>query len=175
MTAMLAGAASVAERLEAEAHAAHCPRCAATLRDLVVASAALARAYAPLRLRTAALSPARVHLALRMPPTVPAAFRFSRIAARINEVGVAAAVTAFAFVGLVSAAPPHAILDDAAAPAAVAPARIAPSSDDQSTTRWFRLGRYAPQTDMLGSDAPSATDSDEPAKISKPDRAGLVR
>src|SRR4051812_6175042 len=113
MSAMLAGAVGTRERLDIEGHADVCGRCANAYRDLVATSVALDRAYAPLRARSTALSPARVRLALRVPQPQPASLRFSKITARINEFGLAAAVTAFAFIGAGSVAPTHAIVDEA--------------------------------------------------------------
>jgi anti-sigma factor RsiW len=174
MSAMLAGAADLPERLEAEAHAARCVRCAVALRDLVAASVALDRAYAPLRLRSAGLSPARVHLAMRIPQTVPAAFRLSRITARLNEVGLAAAVTAFAFAGSASVAPRQAIVDNAV-PSAASPTHVTARPDDQYSLRSLRLGRYAPQTDMLDPAVSPSVYSDDTVAPTKRDRAGRVR
>ena len=175
MSAMLAGAATGHERLEAEAHAARCARCGAALRDFVAASVALDRAYAPLRSRSAGLSPARVHFAMRIPETVPAASRFSRITARTNELGLAAAVTAFAFVGSASVPPQHTIIDDAVLSGAVTLTRITAGPDDQYFLRWSRLGRYAPQTDILDPAVSPNAYADDVVPPAKPDRAGLVR
>jgi anti-sigma factor RsiW len=175
MAAMLAGSSSPAERLDAEMHAARCARCATTLRDYVAASVALDRAYAPLRARATRLSPARVRFAMRIPEPVPASARFSRITARITEFGLAAAVTAFAFVGGASVAPQHAIVDEAATAPVGAAVHITGGSDDQYFLRWLRLGRYAPVSDTLDpAVSPSAYDDDSLAPT-KPERAGLVR
>jgi anti-sigma factor RsiW len=175
MAAMLAGAASPPERFDAESHAARCARCATTLRDYVAASVALDRAYAPLRARATRLSPARVRLAMRMPEPVPASARFSRITARITEFGLAAAVTAFAFVGSASVAPQHAIVDEAATPGSVASIHITGGSDDQYDLRWLRLGRYAPVADTLDPAVSPRVHGDDASAPTKPERAGLVR
>src|SRR5436309_4732361 len=110
---LLAGAADRRERLEIESHTSACARCATAYRDYIATSVALDRAYAPLRHATVALSPARVRLAMRVPEPVPAPVRFSRVVARVNEFALAAAVTAFAFVGAGSVAPKPAITDEA--------------------------------------------------------------
>ena len=175
MSVMLAGAASGRERLDVEAHAAGCARCAVALRDYVAASVALDRAYAPLRVRATRLSPARVRLAMRIPEPVPTSARFSRLTARITEFGLAAAVTAFAFVGGASVAPAHTIVDEAVAPSAVALTHVTSAGDDQYFLRWLRLGRYAPQADTLDPVVSASIYSDESGQPTKPDRAGLVR
>ena len=104
MSTLLAGGVGPRERADIEAHATRCARCGTALRDMVAMSVALDRAYAPLRARSASLSPARVRLAMRVVQPIPVATRFSRITARITEFGLAAAVTAFAFVGSASVA-----------------------------------------------------------------------
>ena len=174
MSVMLAGAASERERLDVEAHAAGCARCAIALRDYVAASVALDRAYAPLRVRATRLSPARVRLAMRVPQPVPASARFSRLTARVTEFGLAAAVTAFAFVGGASVAPAHTIVDEAVAPS-TALTHVTSAGDDQYFLRWLRLGRYAPQADTLDPVVSASIYSDEAGQPTKPDRAGLVR
>ena len=175
MSALLAGAVGPRERLDIEGHAARCGRCANAYRDLVATSVALDRAYAPLRVRSASLSPARVRLALRIPQPLPASLRFSRITARINEFGLAAAVTAFAFIGAGSVAPQHTIVDEAVAVEQVTPTHLSATPDDGYFFRWLRLGRYAPVTDVLDpAVSPKAylVDDTQPAT---PDRAGLLR
>ncbi len=87
------------ERLEAEAHTARCAPCADTLRDLGATAVALDRAYAPLRARSVALSPARVRLAVRAPRRPSWVVRYARLTARANELAVAAAVMVFAVIG----------------------------------------------------------------------------
>jgi anti-sigma factor RsiW len=175
MSALLAGAVGPRERLDIEAHARGCGRCATAYRDLVAASVALDRAYAPLRARSAALSPARVRLAMRIPQPLPASLRFSRITARINEFGLAAAVTAFAFVGVGSVAPQHAIVDEAQVVDAATPAHVSAAPDDAYFLRWLRLGRYAPVSDALDpSVSPKALDDDTNQPVSH-ERTGLLR
>jgi hypothetical protein len=176
MAALLAGGVGQRERVDIETHAARCARCGTALRDVVFASVALDRAYAPLRARTAALSPARVRLALRIPEAVPASTRFSRLTARITEFGLAAAVTAFAFVGSASVADRHNIVDDAAAPeAATTATHVTAGTDDQYVFRWLRIGRYAPQSDVLDPAVAAHVYVDESAAPIKPERSGLVR
>ena len=175
MAAMLAGAASPAERVDAETHAARCARCATALRDYVAASVALDRAYAPLRARATRLSPARVRFAMRIPEPIPASARFSRVTARITEFGLAAAVTAFAFVGGGSVAPQRAFVDEAATPPASAAVHITGGSDDQYVLRWLRLGRYAPISDTLDPAVSPSTYDHDSITPTKPERAGLVR
>jgi len=175
MSALLAGAVSARERLDVEEHTDRCARCANAYRDLVATSVALDRAYAPLRVRSTSLSPARVRLAIRIPQPVPASFRFSRITARINEFGLAAAVTAFAFVGAGAVAPQHAIVDEAVAIESVAPTHISAGPDDGYFFRWLRLGRYAPVSDMLDpAVSPKAYAADEIQPATQ-ERAGLLR
>ena len=172
---MLSGAATGRERLDAEAHATRCARCATALRDYLAASVALDRAYAPLRMRTIGLSPARVRLALRIPEPVPAAARFSRLTARITEFGLAAAVTAFAFVGSASVAPQHTIVDEAVVTDAFTPTHITAEPDERRALRWLRLGRYAPQIDILDPAVSPNAHQHDVVEPTTPDRAGSVR
>jgi anti-sigma factor RsiW len=175
MSALLAGAVGPRERLDIEGHAGRCGRCATAYRDLVATSVALDRAYAPLRVRSASLSPARVRLALRMPQPVPASFRFSRIAARINEFGLAAAVTAFAFVGAGSVAQQPAIVDEAIAVEAVAPTHITAGPDDRYFFRWLRLDRYTPVSDVLDPAVSPKAYAAEETQPATQERSGLLR
>ncbi len=175
MSALLAGAVGPRERLDIEGHAGRCGRCATAYRDLVATSVALDRAYAPLRVRSASLSPARVRLALRISQPVPASFRFSRITARISEFGLAAAVTAFAFVGAGSIAPQHAIVDEAVAVESVTPTHVSAGPDDRYFFRWLRLDRYAPVSDVLDpAVTPKAYGDDENPPATQ-ERSGLLR
>jgi anti-sigma factor RsiW len=175
MSAMLAGAASGRERLDIESHAERCARCSTALQDYIAASVALDRAYAPLRARATGISPARVRLAMRMPEPLPASARFTRITARITEFGLAAAVTAFAFVGTASVTPRNTIVDEAVTPGVVAPTHVTSGGDDQYFLRWLRLGRYAPQADTLDPAVSASVYRDDAAQPTKPERAGLVR
>jgi len=174
---LLSGAAIARERLEIEAHTATCARCANAYSDLIATSVALDRAYAPMRAASVALSPARVRLAMRMGEPVPTPLRFSRLVARVNEVALAAAVTAFAFVGAGSVAPTHAITDEAVPPAAVIPATHVGGigNDDQSFLRWFRIGRYATPSDLLDPAVAPRSSLKDDVQIVTPERAGLVR
>ncbi|HUQ42438.1 MAG TPA: hypothetical protein VM052_08050 [Candidatus Limnocylindrales bacterium] len=143
--------------------------------DLFAAAVALDRAYAPLRMETAVISPARVRLALRIPQPLPAASRFSRITAHINELGLAAAVTAFAFVGSASVTPSHAIVDEAVVTNAPALTHVAPDRDEQYFLRWLRLGRYAPPADVLDPAVSPKAYSDDTAEPVARERVGLAR
>ncbi|HEY6958905.1 MAG TPA: zf-HC2 domain-containing protein [Candidatus Limnocylindria bacterium] len=147
MTSVLAGAARRDERLEVEAHTARCARCATAYADLIATSVALERAYVPLRATTTSLSAARVHLALRRPVAVPVAVRAGRLSARFTEVALAAAVTAFAFVGSASVAPKATIVDDNTIDPGPAPA--ASVADSATVLKWFRIGRYAASPDLV--------------------------
>jgi hypothetical protein len=176
MAAMLAGAVGQRERVDIETHAARCARCGTVLRDVVFASVALDRAYAPLRARTVALSPARVRMTLRIPEPALASTRFSRFTARLTEFGLAAAVTAFAFAGSASVADEHTIVDEAAAPEpATTATHVTAGTDDQYVFRWLRIGRYAPQSDVLDPAVAPQAYVDESAAPIKPERSGLVR
>ena len=174
MTTLLAGALGPRERVDVEEHTDRCARCANAYRDLVAASVALERAYAPLRARSASLSPARVRLAVRIPEPIPASLRFSKITARINELGLAAAVTAFAFVGFGSVAPQHAIVDEAVV-ANTTPTHVDAPPDDQYLFRWLRVGRYAPVTDVLDPAVSPKAYVDDANQPTSHERTGLLR
>ncbi len=170
---LVVGAAGRRERLELEAHARRCARCAEALGDLASASIALERAYAPLRATTVALSPARVRLALRVPVETPLALRIARLTSRLTEVALAAAVTAFAFVGSASVAPSADIIDETAVDT-VAPAHASHSFDDESFIRWIRVGRYGAASAGLVDPTVGARHADE--EVATPhERAGLAR
>jgi len=177
MSALLAGAVSSRERLDVEEHTDRCARCANAYRDLVAASVALDRAYAPLRARSAALSPARVRLAMRIPEPLPASLRFSKITARINELGLAAAVTAFAFIGFGSVAPQRAIVDEAAVVTNTTTlTHVDAAPDDQYFLRWLRIGRYAPvMTDALDPAVSPKAYLDDTNQPTGHERTGLLR
>ena len=164
MSVLVAGALDRRERLEVEAHASRCARCGTAYRDLVFASLALDRAYAPLRDASVAMSPARVRLALRIPLPVPASLRFSRLTARVTEIALAAAVTAFAFVGSASVAPKPAIVDEAAVESGTL-THVTANSDDQYFLRWLRIGRYAAPTDLVDPAVAMKSDLDETALV----------
>ena len=99
MSAALVGELAPRERLEAESHAARCAACADAVRELGEAAVALDRAYAPLRGYGVPISAARVHLALRVPARPSRIVRYTRLAAKANELAVAAAVMVFAILG----------------------------------------------------------------------------
>ncbi len=171
MTAVLVGGADRHARFAVDAHTASCGRCAQAYDDLIAASVAVDRAYAPLRAATISLSPARIYLAARAPRTVPASIRLSRLTARFSEVALAAAVTAFAFVGSASVEPKASIVDEASAPDA--PTHVTAHLDDQNFIRWFRIGRYAASPDLVDpAVALPRTEIDDPVTH---ERAGLVR
>lgn len=150
MTAVLAGAADRRERLEVEAHARRCARCSTAYADLVAASVALDRAYAPLRATSTQISPARVRFVLRDRTDVPNGVRLGRLAARLTELAVAAAVTAFAFAGSASFAPAPAIVEETMVdPAPPAPAALLLTSESAAVLRWVRIGRYATTPDLV--------------------------
>lgn len=172
MTSVLAGAADRRERLEVEAHAARCARCATAYADLLTASVALQRAYAPLRSETVSLSPARVRLALRRPEPAPAFMRVGRLSARLTEVALAAAVTAFAFVGSASVAPKSSIVDETAPD--TTPAQVSEPADG-AIVHLFRIGRYAATPDLV-EPAVELPAHEEADTLPDPrDRAGLRR
>ena len=174
MSVLFAGALESRERLEVEAHASRCARCGTAYRDLVFASVALDRAYAPLRAASIAMSPARVRLAVRLPQPVPASLRLSRLTARVSEFALAAAVTAFAFVGSTSVVPQPAIVDEAASGSATV-THVTASGDDQYFLRWLRIGRYAAQSDLVDPAASLHADVDDSTDTVLHDRAGLAR
>ncbi len=173
MSVLLAGALDRRERLEVESHNSRCARCGTAYRDLVFASVALDRAYAPLRSASVAMSPARVRLALRIPQPVPTALRLSRLTARITEISLAAAVTAFAFVGSASVTPNPTIVDEAVSDTAT-PTHVTASNDDQYFLRWLRIGRYAAPSDLLDPAVALRGDADASAVVTD-DRAGHGR
>lgn len=172
MAGVLTGAGRGRERLDVEAHARVCARCADAFRDLAATSVAIDRAYAPYRGATVALSPARVRLALRAPVPTPAGVRLGRLSARLSEVALAAAVTAFAFVGSASVAPKPAIVDEAMSDA---PTHVTARGDDQNFIRWFRTGRYAAPQDLVDPAVAPAPQVDEAISRIAQERVGLAR
>lgn len=173
MTSALAGSVGREERLEVEAHVTRCARCATAYADLVATTVALDRAYAPLRSAVVTLSPARVHLAVRRPVAVPLGVRIGRLSGRLSEVMLAAAVTAFAFVGSASIAPATTIVDETAVDPA--PAATGTGADSAAVLRWFRIGRYAATPDLV--EPPVALPSREYGQTQPGlrDRIGLQR
>ena len=140
-------------------------------RDLWDASIALDRAYAPLRERTVALSPARVRLALRRPEPTPVAVRLTRISARFTEIALAAAVTAFAFIGSTSVAPKSSIVEETSVETTT---RTIAAFDDQNFFRWIRVGRYAATADLVDASVSLVSGADDVDTITN-ERAGLAR
>ena len=141
-------------------------------RDLWDASIAVDRAYAPLRARSVALSPARVRLALRRAEPVPSSTRVARIAARFTEVALAAAVTAFAFVGSSSVAPKSSIVEETSTEGATT--HVSAAFDDPNFFRWIRIGRYASSPDLVDAAVSPSGALDDIAPIAN-ERAGLLR
>ena len=174
ISALLAGALDRRERLEVESHASRCARCGTVYRDLIFASVAVDRAYAPLRAASVAMSPARVRLALRLPLPVPASLRLSRLTARVTEVALAAAVTAFAFVGTASVVPQAAIVDEAAIDTGTL-THVTAGTDDAYFLRWLRIGRYAAPTDLIDPAVARHNDLDDSPPAAPHERAGLAR
>jgi hypothetical protein len=176
MSAVLTGSAGRNELLDVETHVRRCARCADVYRDLIATSVAVDRAYASLRGASAVISPARVRLALRLPQPVPASARFSRVAARVNEIALAAAVTAFAFVGSASVAPKHTLVDEFAPDTTNDTlTHVTASADDQYFLRWLRLGRYASPADMLDPAITPKAYFDDLTNTVTQERAGLLR
>jgi anti-sigma factor RsiW len=173
MSVLVVGALDPRERLEVESHTSRCARCGSAYRDLVFASVALDRAYAPLRAEGTTMSPARVRLALRIPQPVPASTRFSRLTARFTEISLAAAVTAFAFVGSASVTPKANIVDEAV-PDSGTLTHVTAGSDDQYFLRWLRIGRYAAPSDLLDPAVALRGDTDNTSVVTD-DRAGHGR
>ena len=174
ISVLLVGALDRRERLEVESHTSRCARCGTAYRDLLFASVALDRAYAPLRATGVAMSPARVRLALRIPQPLPASTRLGRLTARFTEVALAAAVTAFAFVGSASVAPKANIVDEAV-PDGGTLTHVTPDADDQYFLRWLRLGRYAAPSELLDPTVALRGDTDVSPVVAPDDRAGRVR
>lgn len=173
MTAVLAGAADRRERSEVETHAARCARCATAYADVLAASVALRRAYAPLRDATVSLSPARVRLALRRAEPVPASVRIGRLSARFTEVALAAAVTAFAFIGSASVTPKSSIVYEIAPDRA--PAQAVAEPVEGAIIQWFRIGRYAATPELVEPAVALPSRDDPDALPPLADRAGLRR
>lgn len=141
-------------------------------RELWDASIALDRAYAPLRARSVALSPARVRLALRAAQPVPQSVRVSRVVARFTEVALAAAVTAFAFVGSSSVAPKSSIVDETTSE--TVPTHVTTALEDRNFFRWIRIGRHAAASDPVDSSVLLVAGEDDNTPISH-ERTGLLR
>jgi hypothetical protein len=173
MAGLVVGAAGRRERLDIEAHSRSCARCAEALGDLATASIALERAYAPLRSATVALSPARVRLAMRVPQPTPAGIRITRVTSRLTEVALAAAVTAFAFVGSASVVPMPAIVEETSSET-VAPSRVNSVFDEENFIRWIRIGHHAASSDLVDP-AVAPRHADEDVATMPHERVGLAR
>lgn len=137
------------ERLDVEAHAGHCLRCARVLADLRATAVALDRAYAPFRGASVSLSPARCRLLARAPERGGSALRLTRLIARVSEVTLAAAVTAFAFAGAGSVVPERAVIGDEQTTDAPPLTHVTSRLDDATLVRWMRLDRYVPQEYLI--------------------------
>lgn len=170
---MLARGGDRRDRLDVESHAARCARCATAYGDLIAASVALQRAYAPLRAATVTLSPARVRLALRGPRPLPMPVRLGRMSARFTEVALAAALTAFAFVGSASVAPKPAIVEETST--GVAPGATTHPVDADAIVRWFRVGRFSSSPDLVEPAVPLPSRDDAQTLPGLHDRVGLQR
>lgn len=72
------------------------------LDDRLAVDAALDQAFAPLRVRSANVGPARVRAAVRWAPTEPPRLGGLALVTRISELTVAAAISAFLFAGAVT-------------------------------------------------------------------------
>jgi len=149
MSIAVVGELARVERLEMEAHVRRCLRCANTLADLRTTAVALGRAYAPARGATVAISPARARLAARAPIPTPFAVRAARVSARINEVALAAAVTAFAFIGAGSVLPERNVVSDEQTSETRPLTHVTGRLDDATLVRWIRLERYVPPDDLM--------------------------
>ncbi len=138
IAALVTGELDASGRLELEGHAARCNRCDEALRDAALVSTMLDRAYAPLRMRSTLLSPARVHLAVRAPEPAPApAWSWIRMFGRLSEATMALGFAALVLAGTLDAA----ILQSPVSPPSVLREyfRAQPPSDDQGYLRWMRL------------------------------------
>jgi hypothetical protein len=116
---------------------------------------AIESAFAPLRLRRAAVSPLRVRAAVawgRGAP--PQAVRWSGAVARLSELALAAGMSVVVFVGAFgSAAPaqraPVSTLDESVDAALYPVPRVTAPLDEEHYIRWLRLDRYVPLQDWL--------------------------
>lgn len=149
MSIAMVGELARVERLEMEGHVRRCLRCANMLADLRTTAVALDRAYAPARLASVAISPARARLAARAPLPAPVSVRVARITTRLNEVALAAAVTAFAFIGAGSVLPERNVISDEQTSEARPLTHVTGRLDDANFVRWIRLERYVPPDDLI--------------------------
>ena len=136
IVALIAGDLERKDRLELDAHAQRCARCDDALRQAVSTSLLLERAFRPLRLRTVALSPARVRLATRAPQPAPQPSLFAPFA-RLGEATMALAFAAVMVSGTFDATPSQ---SSVSAPSVLREYfRVQPPADDQGYIRWMRL------------------------------------
>ncbi len=117
---------------------------------------ALESAFAPLRLRRAAVSPLRVRAAVRWGRGAPAAaVPWSGAVARLSELSLAVGMSVMVFVGAFGSALPgsHAVAPpptDEAADASIYPVpHVTAPLEDEHYIRWLRLDRYVPLQDWL--------------------------
>ena len=153
-----------------------------TLEERLRLEAALAEAYAPLRERRAAISPARVRARVRWEPRVEqnAPLRGVGLVARLSEATVAFAVSALFFVGALGMTePPRSVSDDAPSEvAAFAPRAFDPSVlvEDPNYIRVqaFSL-RVFPIEDTLDAQAPPMMTAASAADAAGSERSVGVR
>lgn len=72
------------------------------LDDRLAVDALLDEAFAPLRTRTTTIGPARVRAAVRWSPAEPRGVRGAALLARVSQLTLAAAISAFVFTGSVA-------------------------------------------------------------------------
>jgi anti-sigma factor RsiW len=139
MADLFTGELRVRERLELEAHADGCGRCGTALRDLAAISVALDRAYAPMRQRGTALSPARARLAARIPPQPSVAWWRIGFVGRLSEATMALGFAALIVGGAMdlAATRPGAM---PSTPASVIQDyfRAQPPAEETAYARWLR-------------------------------------
>lgn len=142
--------------------------------------AALSEAYAPLRLATTGLSPARVRAAVRWAPEGPPALRGAALLGRAGELATAVAAAAFVFAASLSPLGPSGSL---LPPVGTADeVRLAPGLSlerPEIFARWLRVGRSVVANDLLdpllGVGGVVAAVSDAPTDTRSRVRQGLVR
>lgn len=145
MTELFTGELQARERLELEAHADGCARCNSALRDLATISVALDRAYAPLRQRSTALSPARVRLAARAEPQAVVPWWRIGFVGRLSEATMALAFAALVLGGSLDLvtkadAPTGAIATVAGPPTIIKDyMKTQPPYEETAYLRWLRF------------------------------------
>jgi hypothetical protein len=171
IVALVAGELAPADRVALEAHGARCARCGDALRDAVSTSLAIERAFAPLRARTAALSPARVRLATRAPEPEPRP-SWTGIFGRLSEATMALGFAALMLGGSLDVVRPGSI----ATPPSILQQyfRTQPPYDEQGYARWMRLQLRTVQPDAPAVRYPvgGTYDVDEPVPYGDGKRVG---